>query len=201
MDNNRNNESKKEDSTTAILALVFSFIFAPAGLILGIIALKKNQSKGLSITSIILSGLGSLILFFIFILIIIGLLNPQTTPTTIQPTQSELDKKAAEEIKKQAEAEAANKKAAEDRAAAEAAAKLPKTKFGDGTYLVGAEIQSGTYKNSSSNGCYYERLSGLTGSLDEILSNDNPSGPAIVEILSSDKAFKSQRCGIWEKIG
>jgi hypothetical protein len=160
----------------------------------------------MAITSIVLSGMGSLMLFFIFIGAIFASSGTQTNTTTTnttinKPTQAELDKKAAEEAQKQADATAAAKKAAEDKAAAEAAAKLPKTKFGDGTYLVGTEIQPGTYKNSSSNSCYYERLSGLTGSLDEILSNENPSGPAIVEILSSDKAFKSQRCGTWEKIG
>jgi hypothetical protein len=41
-------------------------------------------------------------------------------------------------------------------------------------------------------GCYWERLSGFGGTLDEIIANDfqNFSGRVIVDILSSDAGFK-----------
>lgn len=130
MEINQNNQPKKQDNTTAILALVFSFIFAPAGLILGIIALKKNQSKGMAITSIVYSGIVSFGLFIMFLAAIFSTSGTQTntanTNTTItKPTQSELDSKAAEEAKKQAEADAAAKKAAEDKAAQDAISSRP----------------------------------------------------------------------------
>jgi hypothetical protein len=61
MDPSSKQAPKQGSNTLAILALVFSFIFAPAGLILGIIALTKKQSKGLAISGIVISSLGLLI--------------------------------------------------------------------------------------------------------------------------------------------
>ena len=62
MDASSNKAPQQGDNTLAILSLVFSFIFAPVGLILGIIALAKKQSKGLAISGIVISSLG--LLFF-----------------------------------------------------------------------------------------------------------------------------------------
>ncbi|HMS32225.1 MAG TPA: DUF4190 domain-containing protein [Candidatus Saccharibacteria bacterium] len=109
MDANSNKAPQQGNNTLAILSLVFSFLFAPAGLILGIIALAKKQSKGLAITSIVLSGMGSLILFFIFAISVSSStqINTADTNTTVS--------KAAEEAKKQTEADAVAKKAAEDK--------------------------------------------------------------------------------------
>lgn len=61
MDNNTNNDKQQAGSNTiAILALVFSFVFAPIGLILSIVALSKKQSKGLAISALVISILGIL---------------------------------------------------------------------------------------------------------------------------------------------
>jgi len=46
-------------------------------------------------------------------------------------------------------------------------------------------------------GCYWARLGGFSGSLDDILENNNTSGPAIVTILPTDKGFQSSRCATW----
>lgn len=72
--------------------------------------------------------------------------------------------------------------------------------FGDGTFQVGKDIQPGTYRTRvGSSNCYYARLKGFSGSLDDILANDNTDAPAIVTIKSSDKGFESQNCGTWTK--
>jgi hypothetical protein len=71
---------------------------------------------------------------------------------------------------------------------------------GDGTYLVNKEVMPGTYRNSGESGCYWERLSGLSGTNSDIIANDNASGPAVVTIESSDVAFATKRCGEWDKI-
>ncbi len=76
----------------------------------------------------------------------------------------------------------------------------PKTSFGDGTYRVGTDIAPGLYWTAGSNSCYFARLSGFTGSLDEIIANDNPSGQAIVLVDSGDTGFQSKRCGQWQNI-
>jgi hypothetical protein len=44
---------------------------------------------------------------------------------------------------------------------------------------------------------YYARLSGFSGSLGEILANENTYYPAIVTIAPTDKGFKSSGCGTW----
>jgi hypothetical protein len=74
------------------------------------------------------------------------------------------------------------------------------TTFGDGIYIVGTDIEPGTYKSGGQSGCYYSRLSGFSGDLGEILANDNTDSPAIVTIAPSDKGFRSTRCGTWTKI-
>lgn len=114
--------------------------------------------------------------------------------------------KTAQE-KKQAEDAAAAKKKVEDEAAAkkkadeEAARSAPKTSFSDGTFLINKDIQPGTYRNTAGyDSCYWVRLSGTSGSFDEILANGNPSGQAIVTIQTTDNAFTSQRCGTWTKV-
>ena len=72
-----------------------------------------------------------------------------------------------------------------------------RTTFGDGIYMIGTDIEPGTYRNNSEQGCYYARLRGFGGVLGDIISNENTNSPAIVTISPADKGFKSSRCGIW----
>lgn len=72
---------------------------------------------------------------------------------------------------------------------------------GDGTYLVGSDIQPGTYRSVSNSGCYWARLSDLSGTLSGIITNNNADGQIVVTIRSGDKAFESTRCSQWLKIG
>ena len=44
-------------------------------------------------------------------------------------------------------------------------------------------------------------MSGFTGSFNEIVANANVDGPVNVTIGSTDKGFKSTRCGTWTKVG
>jgi len=75
-----------------------------------------------------------------------------------------------------------------------------RTSFGDGMFIVGTDIDAGTYKNSGGSSCYYSRLSGFSGELDDIVSNELTSASAIVTISDSDKGFKSAGCGTWTKM-
>jgi hypothetical protein len=70
---------------------------------------------------------------------------------------------------------------------------------GTGTYMVGTDIQPGTYRADASGGCYYARLSGLGGEIDDIISNDNADGPVIVVIKPTDAAFTANRCATFRK--
>ena len=70
--------------------------------------------------------------------------------------------------------------------------------FTDGSYQVGIDIQPGTYRTTTgSQGCYYARLKGFGGSVEDILANNITDDPAIVTILPTDKGFESQNCGTW----
>ena len=67
-----------------------------------------------------------------------------------------------------------------------------------GMYLVGADagqIAPGIYEGKGES-CYWERLSGLGGSLDEIIANDGPDGQFYLEVKGSDMAFFLNRCSI-----
>ena len=78
----------------------------------------------------------------------------------------------------------------------------PTASFGGGTYLVGAEVSAGTWRNrDSSDGCYWERLAGFGGSLGDIISNQLSDQIQTVSILSSDAGFSSEACGTWTKVG
>lgn len=74
-----------------------------------------------------------------------------------------------------------------------------KTSFDDGIYIVGTDIAPGTYKNTGEQGCYYARLHGFSGSLGDIIANDNVDAATIVTISASDKGFESNGCGTWTK--
>lgn len=72
--------------------------------------------------------------------------------------------------------------------------------FSDGTHLVGSDIQPGTYRNDGTSSCYWARLSGTGGTVEDIIANDNPRGQAYVTIDPSDIAFESKNCGCWELV-
>jgi hypothetical protein len=75
----------------------------------------------------------------------------------------------------------------------------PGTPFPDGTYIVGTDLTAGTYRSPASAGCYWERLSGFGGTLDQIIANDGTDTGAIVTISASDKGFSASKCGTWTK--
>lgn len=78
------------------------------------------------------------------------------------------------------------------------AASGPSASIKDGISLVGVDIQPGTYKSDSGN-CYFARLSGTSGTFDDIIANGN--GATIVTINSSDNAFESRYCAPWTQVG
>lgn len=69
----------------------------------------------------------------------------------------------------------------------------------NGTWLVGTDIQPGTYRSSSDPSCYWARLANTSGDFDAILANGNGANQ-IVTIAKSDKAFQSVHCAPWTKV-
>ena len=74
----------------------------------------------------------------------------------------------------------------------------PATSFGDGTHIVGVDIQPGSYRNSdSSDGCFWERLSGFSGAFEEIIANEFTYSHEVVTIKETDAGFSTGGCGTW----
>jgi hypothetical protein len=71
--------------------------------------------------------------------------------------------------------------------------------FEDGLWAVGSEIQPGRYivTGIAETGCSWARLSDVSGD-NVIVAQDRAAHQAIVDILESDGAFRSDGCGVWE---
>jgi hypothetical protein len=66
----------------------------------------------------------------------------------------------------------------------------PLTTFGEGTYLVGAQVAPGQYVADGTWYCYWERATATDRSFKSIIANGNIKGRATVTINPADKAFK-----------
>jgi hypothetical protein len=72
------------------------------------------------------------------------------------------------------------------------------TSVGNGTWIVGEDIEAGTYRTAGRDGCYWERLSGFGGESSDRITNGFPDeDPAIVTIDESDAGFLSEDCAPW----
>jgi hypothetical protein len=76
----------------------------------------------------------------------------------------------------------------------------PKTSFGDGTYRVAIDIVAGTYRAPGGDSCYWARLEGFSGTLDDIIANGFGQTLPIVTISASDAGFETSRCGPWVQV-
>lgn len=70
----------------------------------------------------------------------------------------------------------------------------------DGVYLVGTEIEPGTYQSDGGEGCYWARLYDVTGGVDSSADNGLGGGQQVVTIRAGDAAFETVDCGAWTKI-
>lgn len=68
---------------------------------------------------------------------------------------------------------------------------------GDGTFLVGEDIQPGTYRTDGGEYCYWARLADTSGEFEGIITNGNTQGPTTVTISASDAAFETNGCSDW----
>ena len=69
----------------------------------------------------------------------------------------------------------------------------PSSEIEPGTYLVGRDITPGTYRGMTGtdvmNSCYWARLSGLSGDMDQLIANENAIGSYFVSVEPSDFAL------------
>jgi hypothetical protein len=82
----------------------------------------------------------------------------------------------------------------------------PRTSFTDGQWIVGNDIEAGTYSvkvTAGSSGCAWERNANTDGTATSVLeSGSGGEGQALVVIIrSTDKVFQSKNCGTWSRTG
>lgn len=76
--------------------------------------------------------------------------------------------------------------------------------FGEGTQIIGEDIPPGTYRSSGPEGgffgsCYWERLAGFSGQLEDIIANEFADYRQVVTIKEGDAGFNSEGCGQWSE--
>lgn len=74
----------------------------------------------------------------------------------------------------------------------------PDAPIGDGTWLVGAELAPGNWTATGGSTCFWERLSGFRGQVEEVIASDSTR---TVTIAATDLGFRSRRCGTWSRTG
>lgn len=77
----------------------------------------------------------------------------------------------------------------------------PPKSFGNGTYVVGTDIQAGTYRSPGGGTyCAWVRLSDLSGTGIIALGNSS-GGPLVVTVEASDKGFEVQGDCSFSRVG
>jgi len=66
---------------------------------------------------------------------------------------------------------------------------------GDGTFVVGSDVQPGTYKSDGGSGCYW----GREDSAGKTIDNNIGDGPSVVTIQPGDFAIRTARCAPFHK--
>ena len=71
----------------------------------------------------------------------------------------------------------------------------------DGTWVVGTDVQPGTYRYRGTNrGCYWERLAGFSGESSDRIAHGFSDDPQEVTIDPTDVGFLSRGCGFWHLV-
>lgn len=74
--------------------------------------------------------------------------------------------------------------------------------FSDGTWVVGTDIEPGTYRSSgpvgSATTCFWFRLKDTTGDPSSVIAAGDSQGPITLTIKATDAAVKSEGC-LWSK--
>jgi hypothetical protein len=72
--------------------------------------------------------------------------------------------------------------------------------FADGLFRVGSDIQPGRYivpTIAPGSTCFWERRSGFSGEIEDVLATDVPIGRTVVDVLPTDAGFFSRGCLQW----
>lgn len=162
----------------AIVGLLFCF---PAGIVLTLLTRWSGRTKAIAIGAVVA-------------LAVVGVVVIATTSRNEAPAAN-----VAQAHSPQATSTSTNATPTATKSPSPSPSPKPHfTTFGNGTWVVGKDIQAGTYRTRhNSSGCYFARLRGFGGTIDDIIANDNTFAPVVVTIAPSDAGFQSQRCDQW----
>lgn len=73
-------------------------------------------------------------------------------------------------------------------------------RFGDGIWIVGKGIASGTYRSDNNSNCSWQKLSAFDTGHGVIANDYSVDGPIVITIHNSDKVFTSFHCNQWNSI-
>jgi hypothetical protein len=76
------------------------------------------------------------------------------------------------------------------------------TNIGPGVWLIGDQVQPGTYRANASAGCYWERLRNFEHRIASIIANEfmGSGGTALVTLAGGDAGFHTDGdCGTWTR--
>jgi hypothetical protein len=167
--------ARKSGGVPGWLAVVGLVLCFPAGIVLTLLTAWSVKAKAIAI--------GVIVAFAVVGGIAVAS-APKSSPTASVATTSSPVTPAAQASAKSP--------------AASAAPKPHFVTFGSGTLVVGKDVQPGTYRTRhDKSGCYFARLSGFGGTVEEIVANELANGPAVVTISPSDKGFQSNNCDTW----
>ncbi|MDT0274672.1 hypothetical protein [Blastococcus goldschmidtiae] len=78
---------------------------------------------------------------------------------------------------------------------------VPRVSVGGGMVAVGEHLRPGLYEAPGTSTCYWARLSGFSGDLDDVIDNHFGAGQQYVQIYGADAGFVSDDCGTWRRVG
>ncbi|HEY9410311.1 MAG TPA: hypothetical protein VIP77_12080 [Jiangellaceae bacterium] len=74
---------------------------------------------------------------------------------------------------------------------------VPDTVEGDGTYVVGKQIQRGVYQNAGGPRCTWTRLTDLTGTAGSVYDRGTSPGRITLSLPEPVVAFETHGCAEW----
>ena len=119
----------------------------------------------------------------------------ESSPTE-EVEEADAEEEDEEPAEEEAEEEPAEEEPAEEEPTEEPAEEEAPATISDGIHRVGDDIDPGIYTTDGPGPdsivpmCYYARLSGLGGELDDIITNNNIEGGGTVEVSEGDEALE-----------
>lgn len=169
----------------AVIALIpflgiISWVISPIGLILSAVglafAIRRGVGKGLAIAGVVLGVLGIVICSIYAASFAAAVSGASTAAENYAPTQ------VAPSAPAPAETDA------------------DPNSFSGGTYVVGQDIQAGTYRTQGEGAfCGWSRNKDTTGEFGSIIANGIVQGPTTVTVKSSDGAVEFSGDCTWTK--